>query len=44
MTPKRKGAKSTKDISEDVMTLINRGEIETASLVEWLAVDHLYLT
>lgn len=36
---KRKGSKSTKDIPKGIMEQLNRGEIESANLVEWLAVD-----
>ena len=36
---KRKGSKSTKDIPKEILGQLNRGEIETANLVEWLAVD-----
>lgn len=40
---KRKGARSTKDIPTEVLAQLNRGEIETANLVEWLAVDQRLL-
>ncbi len=36
---KRKGARSTKDIDPKILIQLNKGEIETANLVEWLAVD-----
>lgn len=37
--PKRKGAKSIKEIPTDILEKLNQGEIETVNLVEWLAVD-----
>ncbi|STD55865.1 DNA alkylation repair protein [Empedobacter falsenii] len=40
---KRKGARSTKDIPTAILASLNRGEIETANLVEWLAVDQRLL-
>lgn len=39
----RKGAKRVQDIPEEVLELLNKGEIETVNLMEWLAVDHLQL-
>lgn len=40
---KRKGVRRIKDIPVDVLEQLNRGEIETANLVEWLAVDQKLL-
>lgn len=41
--PKRKGSRSTKDIPIEIMKQLNSGTIETANLVEWLAVDQRIL-
>lgn len=40
---KRKGSRSAKDIPTSILNQLNRGEIETANLVEWLAVDQKLL-
>jgi 3-methyladenine DNA glycosylase AlkC len=40
---KRKGSRSTKDIPTEIMIQLNHGKIETANLVEWLAVDQKIL-
>lgn len=36
---KRKGARSTKDIPVEILEQLNRGEIPSANLTEWLAMD-----
>ena len=36
---KRKGSRSAKDIPKEILEQLNKGEIETTNLVEWLAVD-----
>lgn len=43
MNTMRKGARSTKDIPQSILEQLNRGEIESANLVEWLAVDQVEL-
>lgn len=39
MEQKRKGARSLKDLSPEILDLLNKGEIESANLTEWLAVS-----
>lgn len=39
----RKGARSKQDIPRDILQQLNRGEIASANLVEWLAVDQMVL-
>ncbi len=39
----RKGPRSAKDLDPEVLEYLNRGLIETANLMEWLAVDQLKL-
>lgn len=36
---KRKGARSIKEIPADILEQINRGEIDSVNLVEFLGVD-----
>ncbi|WP_010257153.1 DNA alkylation repair protein [Myroides injenensis] len=40
---KRKGARSKKDISPEIMVQLNEGLIESANLTEWLAIDQRLL-
>lgn len=39
----RKGARKATDIPSEVLALLQKGEIETVNLTEWLAIDHLIL-
>lgn len=39
MEIKRKGAKSFKDLSSDILDQLNTGTLESVNLTEWLAVD-----
>ncbi|MGE8293160.1 MAG: DNA alkylation repair protein [Sphingobacterium sp.] len=41
--PKRTGARKTSEIPTSILEQLNKGEIETANLVEWLAVDQAIL-
>lgn len=36
----RKGARKVQDVPQEVLKLLNDGQIETVNLTEWLAVDH----
>jgi 3-methyladenine DNA glycosylase AlkC len=40
---KRKGAKTVKDIPKEILAQLNKGEIETANLMEWLGVNQKLL-
>lgn len=39
----RKGPRRASEIVPEVLDLLNRGQIETVNLTEWLAVDHIKL-
>lgn len=39
----RKGARKVQDVPLEVLELLNKGEIETVNLTEWLAIDHITL-
>jgi 3-methyladenine DNA glycosylase AlkC len=42
-TTKRKGARSFKELSPNILNQLNKGEIPSANLVEWLAIDQKIL-
>lgn len=39
----RKGARSIKEIPTEILDLLNKGELESVNLTEWLAVDQMLL-
>lgn len=39
----RKGARSFIDLDKTVLDHLNKGNIQTANLIEWLVVDQLIL-
>ncbi|OPA81504.1 DNA alkylation repair protein [Paenibacillus selenitireducens] len=39
----RKGARKVADIPSEVMSLLQKGQLQTVNLTEWLAVDHITL-
>ncbi|WP_010522892.1 DNA alkylation repair protein [Aquimarina agarivorans] len=39
----RKGPRSLKELNPEVLVYLNRGEVETKNLMEWLATDQLML-
>lgn len=39
----RKGARKISDIPDEVVNLLQKGQLQTVNLTEWLAVDHIVL-
>ncbi|QWG47938.1 DNA alkylation repair protein (plasmid) [Bacillus mycoides] len=39
----RKGAKKASDIPKEILQLLNKGELESVNLTEWLAINHIKL-
>ncbi|MGG1166630.1 DNA alkylation repair protein [Bacillus mycoides] len=39
----RKGAKKAGDIPKEILQLLNKGELESVNLTEWLAINHIKL-
>ncbi|MGH1092574.1 DNA alkylation repair protein [Bacillus mycoides] len=42
-TLNRKGAKKAGDIPKEILQLLNKGELESVNLTEWLAINHIKL-
>lgn len=39
----RKGARKVSDIPVEIIEMLNKGQLQTVNLTEWLAVDHIVL-